>query len=167
MSLPLASTPPASAARHRRIGRALLLPAACGIAMALSFGAGWLLLDRAWTARTLAAAVHIGAAAALAAALALLAMLVLQPRLWSTRFAICIVLLSAGTCAVASLTMGFETAWTRHDLTELAFLDAARVVVINVAAALYSLLSVAAPVSLPAGAPLLILFAALVARASR
>ena len=86
------------------MARGLLLPAAYGLAMASSFSAGWVLLDRAFTGRTLVAAVHIGAAAAIVAALALLAML--RPRRWPTRFAVSIVLLSAGTCAVASLTHG-------------------------------------------------------------
>jgi hypothetical protein len=166
LSLPLASEPTVSAARRRRMAR-VLLPAACGLAMALSFGAGWVLLDRSFTGRTLAAAVHIGIAAAIAAALALLASHLLRPRRWPARFAMGIVLLSAGTCAVAALTMGVETAWTRHTLTELAPVDAARVVAINVAAALYTLLTVAAPVILPAGVPLVVLFAALVARTPR
>jgi hypothetical protein len=167
LSLPLASAPPVSTARHRRMARALLLPAACGLAMASSFAAGVLLLDRAFTGRTLAAAVHIGIAAAIAAALALLAVHLLRPRRWPARFAISIVLLSAGTCALASLTMGVGTAWTRHTLTDLALADAARVVLINVAAALYTFLTVAAPLILPAGVPLVVLFAALVARTPR
>jgi hypothetical protein len=166
LSLPLASAPPVSAAGRRRMAR-VLLPAACGLAMALSFGAGWVLLGRAFTGRTLAAAIHIGIAAAVAAALALLALHLLRPRRWAIRFALAIVLLWAGTCAVAALTMGVETAWTRHTLTELALADALRVVAINVAAALYTLLTVAAPLMLPAGVPLVVLFAALVARTPR
>jgi hypothetical protein len=167
LSLPLASALTVSAARRRRMARVLLLPTACGLAMALSFGAGWVLLGRAFTGRTLAAAIHVGIAAAVAAALALLALHLLRPRRWPTRFAMGIALLSAGTCAVAALTMGVETAWTRHTLTELALADALRVVAINVAAALYTLLTVAAPLILPAGVPLVVLFAALVARTPR
>ena len=63
--------------------------------------------------------------------------------------------------------MGVETAWTRHSLAELAVADAARVVLTNVAVALYAFLTVAAPVMLPAGVPLLALFAALIARTPR
>jgi hypothetical protein len=167
MSLPLASAPPVSTARRLQMARALLLPAVFGLAMASSFGAGWLLFDRAFTGRSLAAAVHIGIAAAIAAALTLQAFYLLRPRRWPTRFAMGIVLLSAGTCAVASLTMGVWTAWARHPLTELPLADAALVVLINVAAALYTLLTVAAPVILPAGLPLIVLFAALLARMPR
>jgi hypothetical protein len=135
--------------------------------MASSFGAGWILLDRAFTGRTLAAAVHIGIAAAIAAALALQAFYLLRPRRWPTRFAMGIVLLSAGTGAIASLTMGVATAWARHPLAELGLADAALISLINVAAALYMVLTVAAPVLLPAGLPLVVLFAALLARTPR
>src|SRR5688500_8911314 len=102
-SLPLAPALPVSAGPHRRVAQVLLLSPVFGLAMALSFTAGWIGLGRVFTERTLAAATHISVAAAISAALTLIGCRALRHRRWSARFALSVLLLSAGTCAVASL----------------------------------------------------------------
>lgn len=135
--------------------------------MAMSFIAGWLALDRAFTGRVLTAAIYIGVAGMLSAAAALATGFILRRKPWSARFAAALLLLTAGTGGLAALQAGVRTAWIQHALPELPIEIALLILAINIAAALYGFLAIAAPLILPLGLPLIVMSAFLIARASR
>lgn len=146
--------------------RTLLAPI-FGVAMALCFATGWLLLERAFTSRTLFACLYVAAAAALSAGLALAAARILARRPWSARFAASLALLIAGTGGLTSLFMAIEPAWTSHPLAELPPQTVLLILATIGAASLYSFLAIAGLLMLPLGLPVMALFAALIARGTR
>jgi hypothetical protein len=147
--------------------RRLALAPAFGCGMGLGYIAGWMALDRAVTDRTLAAAATIAGAAALCALLALAASYVLRRRPWSARFAASLVLLLGGTVGFASVAAGTHLAWAQHALLELPLHITVLILAIQIAAALYGFLALAAPLVLPFALPLVAAFAVLIARHPR
>jgi hypothetical protein len=65
------------------------------------------------------------------------------------------------------LQAGFRSTSIQHDFVELPLEIALAILALNVAAALYGFLALAAPLILPLGAPLIALFAFLIARPAR
>jgi hypothetical protein len=147
--------------------RRLALVPAFGCGMGLGYIAGWTALERAVTDRTLAAAATIGGAATLSAALALIAAHLLRQRPWSARFAASLILLLGGTVGFASVAAGTHLAWTQHTLLELPLHITALILAIQIAATLYGVLALAAPLVLPFALPLVAAFAVLIARSPR
>jgi hypothetical protein len=137
----------------------LLLAPAFGAGIALIYLAGWVALDRVVTARAAAAAVVIGGAAALAAALALFAAFLLRRGPWTARFAASLIVLLAGTGGFATVTAGAYLAWVQHALLEIPVQIALLILALQIAAALYGFLALAAPLILPLGLPLAVLVA--------
>ena len=135
--------------------------------MAAAFAAGWAWLGRDFTARTLTATLYIAVAAATAAATAALSARLLRGRPWSARIAAALILLIAGTAALASLFLAVETAWATHPMAELPVEIALLILAIIGAGALYGFLAIAGPLILPLGVPLVALSAFLIARRPR
>ena len=149
-------------------GRArLLIAPAFGLSFALCFTVAWLFLGRALTRDTLTATLFLGAAAAVSACLALAAAAFLPRRGWSARFAAAFVLLAAGTLGFTSFILMLHTVARAHDLTELPIRMAFAIMTISTAAALHNFLTLAGLAILPFAMPLIVAFAALIARDSR
>lgn len=159
---PPAPTREANILRLNRPARALLAPA-FGAAIALFYTLGWLACGRAFTPRVATAVAHLGLAATLSAGAALLAARVLASHPWSARIAAVLLCLLAGTGGLASLFMTLQSVIVFHDLGEVPLAMALYVLGISGASALYNVLSIAAPLILPLGLPLTVVFAVLIA----
>jgi hypothetical protein len=137
------------------------------VALGASFLAGWLLLDRAITGRTLTAFLCIAVAGAISAALAVIAAHMLRRRPWSARFAAVLIVLTAGTVGLAATFIAAPMAWGFHDLTALPIRVVLLVLAIQTVSALYGFLAIAGLLMLPLALPLTAAFALFIARPSR
>ena len=135
--------------------------------MALSFAAGWLVLARTVTAHTATALLAIGVAGALAAGAALVAARMLRRRPWSARFAAAFLVLTVGTCGLASFFIAARIAWLSHPLPDLPLHIVLVILAITGIGALYGFLAIAGFLILPLGLPLIVLFATILARTPR
>ena len=145
----------------------MLLAPAFGALIALSYALGWLFLERAFTPRTLTATLYFAVAGTLSAAAGLIGAQLLAKRRGSVRIAAVLICLVAGTAGFAALFLTLETVLTHHRLSELPIRMSVIILGVSGVGTLYNVLSVAAPLILPLGAPVIALFAVLIARVPR
>lgn len=146
--------------------RALLAPA-FGAAIAISYALAWLFLERSITPRVLNATAYFALAGTLSAGAALAATGFLTKWRWGIRLAVAVLCLTAGTLLLAALFMMLQTVLTYHRLSEIPIGITIAILGISGAGALYNVLTSAAPLILPLGAPVIVLFAVLIARVPR
>ncbi len=101
------------------------------------------------------------------AAVALIAVWLLRRRPWTARLAATLVILFAGTVGVATAAMAAQLILRHHHLSEIPLKIAFLVVALSTAGELYTVLSAAAPLTLPLGLPAVAVFAVLIARPPR
>lgn len=135
--------------------------------MAMCFAGAWLLLDRALTRDALLAALFLAAAGTISAGLAFGVGAKLRHLAWTARFSAAWVLLSAGTLGFTAVFMMVHTVLGHHDLSEVPVRMVFAIMVISTAAALHNFLTLAGLAILPFALPVIVAFAALVARDSR
>jgi hypothetical protein len=146
------------------VARPLFLSLLFGLALGGVFAAVWLGLERAWTQRTTqAVAIVAGAGAPAGVAAALMASrLAARPFTW--RFAAAFFSLVVGTFGFASLGL-FAHALSRTAMPDDSLAHAAFFVLVTAAGAAYAFSGLGAQLVLLPGLPLIVLFAALLARA--
>jgi hypothetical protein len=146
--------------------RALLAPA-FGALIALSYALGWLYLERSFTPRMLTATVYFAVAGTLSAGAGVIGAQLLSKRRESARMAAVLICLIAGTTGFAALFLTLDIVLTHHRLSEIPIRISLIILGISGAGALYNVLAVAAPLTPPLGAPVIALFAVLIARVPR
>ena len=146
--------------------RVLLAPM-FGLMMGLCLAGAWRLVDRPLTGGTLLASLFLAAAATISAGVALAIAARLRRLPWSARFAAAFVPLAGGTLGLTAFFMMMHMVTAGHDLTEVPVRVLVAIMVINTAAALHHFLSLAGLAMLPFALPVIVAFAALVARDAR
>ena len=146
--------------------RALRLALLFGLALGGVFAAAWLGLERAWTGKTTLALALVAGSGTLTGLAAAALGRRLTRRSFALRFAAAFVCLAAGVFALASLGLFLHAAWTtpmpEDSLVHLAFF-----LLTLAAGAAYSFSGLGAQLVLLPGLPLILLFAALLARRPR
>ena len=127
----------------------------------------WLFLDRSFTSRVLTATLYFALAGTLSAGAGLIGAQFLSKRRESARIAAVLVCLVAGTTGLAVLFFTLDVVLTRHSLSEFPIHVSLIILGISGAGTTYSMLSIAAPIILPLGLPVIALFAVLIARTPR
>ena len=152
--------------RLKGLARALLAPA-FGAAIATSYALAWLFLERAFTPRVLTASLYFAIAGTLSAGAGLIAARLLAKRRGNARIAAVLICLVAGTAGFATLFFTLDIVLTHHRLSEIPIRISLIILGISGAGTMYNMLAVAAPIIVPLGLPMIVLFALLIARTPR
>ena len=152
--------------RTRSRARPLVLAVLFGLALGAAFATVWLGLERAWTDKATTAFTIVASSGALAGLAAAAAGWLLAPYSFAIRFTAAFACLVLGTAAFASFALFLRALWTTampgDSLAHMIFFA-----ITLAAGSAFSFLTLAAPLVLLPGLPLILLFAALLARRPR
>jgi hypothetical protein len=115
----------------------------------------------------LTAASYFAIAGTVSAGVGLIAAHLLSKRRGNARIAAVLICLVAGTAGFATLFFTLDIVLTHHRLSEIPIRISLIILGISGAGTMYTMLAVAAPIIVPLGLPMIVLFALLIARTPR